>query len=67
MSPKGLHKLIHKLSEQQRNAVKEIGFGSLLQLKLSECHGQLSRYLVQQYDYCSTTLLLQNKKKIGSE
>ena len=31
---------------------------------MSECHRQLSKYLAQQYDYCSTTLLLHNKKKL---
>ena len=38
MSPKSLYSIIPKLSEEQRKAVTEIGFKSLLGLSLSECH-----------------------------
>ena len=38
MSLKSLYSIIPKLSKEQRKAVTEIGFGSLLYLSLSECH-----------------------------
>ena len=53
------------MSEEQRKAVTEIGFGSLLGLSLSECHGQLSRYLVESFDYCKTTIVLKNNEKVN--
>ena len=41
----------------------EIGFGSLLKLSLSECHGQLSRFLVESFDHCRAALVLDDNQK----
>ncbi|GFQ01367.1 hypothetical protein PHJA_002280600 [Phtheirospermum japonicum] len=46
MSPKKL------LSQNQRQAVKDIGFGSLLEIRINECDGKLCRYLVDNFDVC---------------
>ena len=64
MSLKSLYSIIPKFSEEQRKAVIEIGFESLLGLSLSKCHGQLSRYLVESFDYCKTTIVFENNEKV---
>ena len=33
-------------------------------LSLSECHGQLSRYLVESFDYYKTVIVLENNEKV---
>ncbi|KAJ8444799.1 hypothetical protein Cgig2_014988 [Carnegiea gigantea] len=58
MSPKGLRQLIEKLNDKQKEAIKEIGFGSFLYLKVDMIPGKLALQLVCNFNTCSCSLPL---------
>ncbi|KAJ8421428.1 hypothetical protein Cgig2_018795 [Carnegiea gigantea] len=54
MSPR----LIEKLNDKQKEALKEIGFGGFLHLQLDMIPGKLAVWLVRNFDTCSCSLPL---------
>lgn len=72
MSPATLSKLVHVdpgLSELQKRDVEDIGFGSLLRLRIDELPWDLCCSLVQNFDpyNCCLNLLSGQKMKISIE
>lgn len=62
MSPKQLFDLIPQLTEEQRQAVKDIGFGGLLDLKISECPAKLCQYLIENLNVYRCAICLDNQE-----
>ncbi|KAJ8444803.1 hypothetical protein Cgig2_014992 [Carnegiea gigantea] len=58
MSPKRLRQLIEKLNDKQKEAIKEIGFGGFLYLKVDMIPGKLALQLVRDFNTCSCSLPL---------
>lgn len=63
-TPKELVKAIEKMDKGQRNKVREMGFGSLLNLKIQEIPHKLGYWLVDNFCACSGNLKLQNGTEI---
>ena len=63
-SPNGLFDLVRELSDQQKQAVKEIGFGSLLSLSVSKCPTRLSLYLLKNFRTSNSVITLSNAEKL---
>ena len=51
-----LHKLIKNLTDEQKEAVKEIGFGGLLHLQLQKNPTKMLPWLVERFDASSRHL-----------
>ncbi|VFQ87214.1 unnamed protein product [Cuscuta campestris] len=64
MSPKTITELLKNLSEEQKEDVREMGFGSLLQLDITHLPLQLGYWLVENFDTRSVSLKLPSKKEI---
>nr|GMD82142.1 uncharacterized protein LOC109191529 [Ipomoea batatas] len=62
--PKILTKAVEQLSPAQRQAVKDIGLGSLLDLQITNLPHQMGLWLVENFDPRSCTLQLQNGQTI---
>lgn len=58
--PKILTKVVEQLSPAQRQAVKDIGLGSLLDLQITNLPRQMGLWLVENFNPRSCTLQLQN-------
>nr|GMC89498.1 uncharacterized protein LOC109179062 [Ipomoea batatas] len=67
MSPMDLSKLLPKLTDEQKNAVREIGFGSLLEIKLSNLDRMLTTYLVKNFDVYRCVLRLEKEEMLLTE
>lgn len=67
MSPAQFQKLIENLTDQQKNAVRDIGFGSLLQLQVTCGDNKLSTYLVQNFDVYRCALKLEDEEMLLTE
>lgn len=57
MSPRIFYKMLLKLSMEQKNAVKNIRFGSILDLEVMDLPRRLGRFLVEKFDYCNSLVL----------
>ncbi|VFQ62716.1 unnamed protein product [Cuscuta campestris] len=64
MSPKTIIELLKNLSEEQKEDVREMGFGRLLQLDISHLPLQLGYWLVENFDTRNVSLKLPSKKEI---
>ncbi|XP_056682536.1 uncharacterized protein [Spinacia oleracea] len=62
MSPASLYNMIKDLDPNQRKAVEDIGFGSLLTLGFGELYSKLNLFLVQNFEPYGRTLYLQDGK-----
>nr|GMD06034.1 uncharacterized protein LOC109168056 [Ipomoea batatas] len=67
MSPMELNKLLPKLTGEQKNVVREIGFGSLLEIKLSSLDKMLTTYLVKNFDVYRCALRLEKEEMLLTE
>lgn len=61
-SPKSLLKIIKKLSLEQKNCVKEMGFKSLLKLELDELPSSLGLFVVKSFDIEKKVLKVINRE-----
>lgn len=62
MSSKQVHDLVPRLIPGQRQTVKDIGFGSLLDIKLNLCEGMLVNYLLHHFDIYGCVMKLDNEE-----
>nr|GMC82681.1 replication protein A 70 kDa DNA-binding subunit B-like [Ipomoea batatas] len=62
MTPRQMFTLVSSFSIEQHEAIKEIGFGSLLKLKVSTCASKLVRYLLEKFDVSRCSLQLEEKE-----
>nr|GLL42191.1 uncharacterized protein LOC109191529 [Ipomoea trifida] len=62
--PKILTKAVEQLSPTQRQTVKDIGLGRLLDLQITNLPRQMWQWLVENFDIRSCTLQLQNRQTI---
>jgi len=53
MSPQGLRQLMKNVNDNQKQAIKENDFGSLLHLQVDTIPGRLAVWLVRNFDTCS--------------
>ncbi|CAI9299012.1 unnamed protein product [Lactuca saligna] len=51
---------VRGMSPEQKQAILSMGFGSILQVNITSCPGQLSYYLLDVYDANSKRIVLQN-------
>ncbi|XP_019197375.1 PREDICTED: uncharacterized protein LOC109191246 [Ipomoea nil] len=61
MGPRVMHQLVKRLSEQQKQAVTDIGFESILRLQLNTCESQLVQYLVHAFDVFKCDLIFEGE------
>ncbi|XP_071689206.1 uncharacterized protein [Rutidosis leptorrhynchoides] len=59
-SPKCLYTTIQNMNDIQKEKIRQIGFGSILEMKFFENQMKLGYYLVNNFDECSSTLNLKN-------
>nr|GMD24058.1 uncharacterized protein LOC109168056 [Ipomoea batatas] len=65
MSLMELNKLLPNLTDEQKNAIIEIGFGLLLEFKLSSLGNMLNTYLVKKnFDVYRCTMKLGNEEML---
>nr|GLL29680.1 uncharacterized protein LOC109168056 [Ipomoea trifida] len=62
-----LNKMLPKLTGEQKNAVREIGFGSLLEIKLSSLDRMLTTYSVTNFDVYRCALRLEKEEMLLTE
>lgn len=62
ISQKMVHDLVPRLTPDQRQAVKDISFGSLLDIKMNLCEGMLVKYLLHNFDIYRCVLKLDNEE-----
>ncbi|XP_057249347.1 uncharacterized protein LOC130590809 [Beta vulgaris subsp. vulgaris] len=62
MSPSGLQSMIESMSSEQRQAVKDIGFGVFLELGFGALNNKLSLWLIENFDPYSRTLYVRDGK-----
>lgn len=67
MNPKLMFEFIQMLSSEQQEAIREIGFGGLLNLKISNSFGELIKYLIEQFDVYRCVVKLQKDELLIEE
>uniref|UniRef100_A0A7N0UNC6 Uncharacterized protein n=1 Tax=Kalanchoe fedtschenkoi TaxID=63787 RepID=A0A7N0UNC6_KALFE len=55
-TPQRLHQILGNLTEQHRRGIKELGFGSILELRFWELPSRFGRWLVESFDANRCTL-----------
>lgn len=63
----GLCKLVKHLSEEQKEAVRSIGFGALLTLGISQCPTEFSHGIVKMFNPSRRSIILTSGKEIHIE
>lgn len=66
-SPRSLIKACNGMSEDQRNAVRDIGFGHILNLKIKEVPRKMSHWVVNNFDPRSCEIILIENWRIHIE
>ncbi|XP_031096858.1 uncharacterized protein LOC116001099 [Ipomoea triloba] len=59
MSPKIVAEFVQQLTNEQKRAVEEIGFGGILHLQLTKSEGPLMKYLIRQFDVYRSAIRLE--------
>ncbi|XP_019158292.1 PREDICTED: uncharacterized protein LOC109155019 [Ipomoea nil] len=62
MGPKTMFKFVQKLTPEQKQSVRDIGFGALLNLQLCTSDSQLVQYLLDNFELYQTHFKLENDK-----
>ncbi|GER29227.1 E3 ubiquitin-protein ligase [Striga asiatica] len=66
VSPLALYKFFKDLDDRQKEDVKSVGFGHLLDMKITQiAPPNLCYYLVTQYRYASNTLILRGNREMN--
>ncbi|XP_073059459.1 uncharacterized protein [Primulina eburnea] len=60
--PQGLYKLIQNFNDQQRDAVRSIGFGGLLHLSITSYPKKMLKWLIKNFNGASRMLKIDNNR-----
>ena len=63
-SPNGLFSVIRNLTQSQKEAVEDVGFGSLLSLGISKCPYDLCKHVCKSFDVQKRSIVLPNGDEI---